>query len=672
MAPDLPLYASLPSSSSTAGLPQLDPALSSHSEDDATSLRTARDKLADRERDERQDEDETDEQYELTDREGREGLLSGRRKDDRVEGEDDDDERRTLEDALRVESGRKGWTKDIQITPRCSLLTLLFLASCLLLLFLFHPSSPYSHFSSSPSSKSGLYSPSTGYTAQNPLESDSKYAGIPFAKVGGTKQGDGRTPTWAGGDEGESEVVGKLGPGGGRRWNGTHWWDPTVILVSLDGVRADYLERGLTPHLLNISRKGMRAEYLEPCFPSITFPNHWSILTGLYPSSHGIVANDFWDPKLQKEFVYTEPGKSWEGEWWGGEPIWSTAVKAGLRSAVLMWPGPPIMADGTKPTLWYPFVDKYHFRKKVERVAKWLDMPYSHRPHLMTVYSPTLDQAGHKAGPSSKTVDKALGAVDEFIKGLFDEVERRNLTEVVEVVVVSDHGMADSDNSKLIYLDDLLSPELFAQIDRNEGWPNAGLRPLPGLPHQPLLSALREASASRKEGSGRDSGFECYDTTEGVGEEQGGVLERWHFSGNERISPIYCVPNLGYAFTTHAQVDKAEKGGWGLLKGNHGYDNILPEMRGIFVAHGPFSSHLKQRRFSSRSFSKTTSSPSSPSLVQRAPLPIPADPNTLVLPGFSNLEIYGLVAELLRIPEEKRARTEGTRGAWVGLRGEGD
>jgi hypothetical protein len=126
--------------------------------------------------------------------------------------------------------------------------------------------------------------------------------------------------------------------------------------------------------------------------------------TGLLPSSHGIVANDFWDPVQQKEFAYHEPAKSWGSEWWGGEPvrlppfflplslppsscttryaddeteqIWSTAVKNALRSAVLMWPGPPKMADGTKPTYWYPFVDHYHFRKKVERVGKWLGTPF--------------------------------------------------------------------------------------------------------------------------------------------------------------------------------------------------------------------------------------------------------------------------------------------------------
>lgn len=205
---------------------------------------------------------------------------------------------------------------------------------------------------------------------------------------------------------------------------------------------------------------------MRPAFPTLTFPNHWTLLTGLYPSSHGIVANDFYDPAISKEFVYTEPGQSWDAEWWGGEPIWATAVKNSLRSAVLMWPGPPMLQDDTKPSLWYPFVNHFNYHKKVDRVEKWLgtsephpewkptvdqrltcppmcaDMSYSQRPHLMTVYAPEVDQAGHKSGPHSHNVDKTLRAMDKFVKDVFDAIDRRNLTEIVDVIVVSDHGMA--------------------------------------------------------------------------------------------------------------------------------------------------------------------------------------------------------------------------------------
>ncbi|GAA5873558.1 hypothetical protein JCM8547_005618 [Rhodosporidiobolus lusitaniae] len=640
MSPLLPQYSSLPSSS-TADIP-LAPQTARH----RTSLDAsdAEEHSSSSSNDEKLERglraDETEEEG-MTDAEGgtREGLLSGRRKGEgQVEGEDEDDGE-TLADALRVERKRKDWLA--RIKPRTILLSFLFVTVLLLLLFLFHPSSPYV----SSSRSSGLYS-SHGYVSPNPLGSDSKYGDVPFAKVGASWEGNGKTPTWAGGDNGEKELESKLTGGGGRRWNGTHWWDPTVILISLDGVRADYLERGLTPHLLNISRRGLRADYLQPAFPSLTFPNHWSILTGLHPSSHGIVANDFWDPSTQKEFNYQEPARSWSASWWGGEPIWATVVKSALRSAVLMWPGPPVLADGTKPTLWYPFVDHYHFRKKVDRVSKWLDTPYSHRPHLMTVYLPDVDQAGHKAGPHSKTVEKALGGLDEFVRQVMEQVDARNLTEVVDVVVVSDHGMAETSNDRLIFLDDILGADGFASIERNEGWPSAGLRFKPGTNEQAMLAKLKAAGAT---GKGDGSGFECYETKGGED-----MPERWHFTGNERIAPIYCIPHLGWAFTNHHELEVVMQNNY-VVKGNHGYDPSLPDMRGIFVAHGPFASRLKLT--ASRQRRRRA-------LVAREP--IPSDPATTVIPGFANLEVYDLVANLLRIPHEQRAKTNGTEGFWEG------
>ncbi|KPV73565.1 uncharacterized protein RHOBADRAFT_16803, partial [Rhodotorula graminis WP1] len=418
--------------------------------------------------------------------------------------------------------------------------------------------------------------------------------------------------------------------GGGRRWNGSSWWDPTVLLVSIDGVRADYLERGLTPHLLNISRKGMRAEYLKPSFPSLTFPNHWTLLTGLYPSAHGIVANDFWDPALGREFDYREPSMSWGKEWWGGEPIWATAVKSKLRSAVFMWPSPPELTSGVSPTRFYPFINDSPYENKVDRVAKWLDLDYAHRPHLMAVYAPEVDQEGHRHGPESDVVAHTLADVDDFVRQLFDEVDRRNLTDVVDVVVVSDHGMADTSMDRLIFLDDVLGADGFDSIERNEGWPCAGLRFKPGSDEDKLVERLRDA-ASRS-----GSGFECY-TRETM-------PERWHFTGHERIAPVYCVPDVGWAITSHHELDVVMQGD------NHGYDNDDPSMHAIFVAHGPFASQLKSSsRFAQR---------------HRQRGAIPSDPATTVIPGFANTEVYELVAELLHIPVEERARTNGTERFW--------
>ncbi|GAA5874588.1 hypothetical protein JCM1840_002238 [Sporobolomyces johnsonii] len=629
MAPlSLPQYTSLPSSSS-ASLPLEQP----HSPGSSPYL------------DQRRDSDDSPDEHnpaspragetDYEDADGRRGLLSGGKKE-RDERDDGD------EQSMPMEGSDRRWFQRLSSSPRTIFFSVLFLTVALLLGLLFHPSSPYAHAVSHAASdyyassglSIGLFSPASGELAANPLEEGSKYAGVPFAKVGESLDREGNTPTWAGGDAGAKELEENLGEGGGRRWNGTHWWDPTVILISMDGVRADYLTRGLTPHLLDISRKGVRAEYLKPVFPTLTFPNHWSLLTGLYPSSHGIVANDFWSPAMEKEFRYTEPAQSWESGWWGGEPIWATAVKSALRSAVLMWPGPPKLADGTKPTFWYPFVDHYHYRKKLARLAAWLDMPYYKRPHLMTVYLPEVDVAGHRAGPDSKSVNKTLSAMDEFAKQVMELVDSRGLGEVVDVVVVGDHGMTDTSNDRLIFLDEILGEQGFAGVERNEGWPSAGLRFKPEVDQSAMLSLLEAAAAQP------DSGFDVYT--------QKTMPDKWHFTGNERIAPIYCVPWPGWAITSRHELE-VEMGGKYKVKGNHGYDNDDPSMHTVFVAHGPFANQLK----TSQRLRKRQQEAS-----------IASDPNTTVLPGFANLEVYDLVARLLGIPEERRALNNGTSGFW--------
>ncbi|GAA5991727.1 hypothetical protein JCM10908_001113 [Rhodotorula pacifica] len=635
MAPSgLPHYAALPSAS-TAALPNASSTLQSDeqptSEDLELDVRVyGPEDLA----------EETD--YDAAD--GRKGLLSGREK----RADEEDPEESAAEGQTQSTKRRR-----LRIPLRTLFFSGLFVAVLLLLAALFHPSSPYSSYGSSLLSSStdvyyggtdlaaGVYDPSHAAVAPNPLPTDATFGDIPFAKVGESKDKSGRVPNWAGGDWGDAEAEKELVAGKGKRWNGTHWFDPTVIIISLDGVRTDYLEEGLTPHLLDISRRGIRAEYMRPSFPTLTFPNHWSLLTGLYPSAHGIVANDFFDPAVDKEFVYTEPSKSWDSDWWSGEPLWATAAKNSLRSAVLMWPGPPVLKDGTSPTLWYPFVNHFNYHKKVNRVEKWLDMPYSKRPHLMAVYAPEVDQAGHRSGPHSHPVDKTLREMDSFVKGISELIDKRNLTEIVDVIVVSDHGMAATSDDRLIFLDDILGEDGFKAITHNEGWPSAGLRFAAGTDESEMLHRLQTAAAKP------NSGFSCY-TSETM-------PERWHFTGHERIAPIYCVPEVGWAITNHEELEVTMRGTY-KIKGNHGYDNSDPSMHAIFVAHGPFADAVKNQQQQRSALARRQADDATPSLA--------SDPHTHVIPGFDNVELYDLVASLLRIPEEKRALNNGTGGFW--------
>ncbi|TDL22192.1 Phosphodiest-domain-containing protein [Rickenella mellea] len=427
------------------------------------------------------------------------------------------------------------------------------------------------------------------------------------------------------------------------RSNGTHDFKRTVLIVSIDGLRADYLDRGLTPHLLDISKEGLRAKFMKSVFPTLTFPNHWSLMTGLYAESHGIVGNNFWDPETNTEFHYNKEKSTWNPNWWFGEPMWETAGKAGIITANLMWPGPPKTMSGASSTYFVPWKNKVPLDNKLDQVMRWIDLPLEDRPQLIMAYEPSLDQAGHKAGPNSKLVNKTLAEVDLFAKNLHNSLAQRNLSDIVDIVFVSDHGMTDTSHPELVYMDDILGEEGLAAIEHEDGWPAMGLRFYPQTNASHYLDVLLNAAAANSEK------FDVY-THETM-------PWRYHFSNHKRIAPIYVVPKIGYALTTKAEGDV------GMTKGNHGYDNDEPSMYAMFVAHGPFSTNIKDVNNARSSLATRTAS----ALLSRVPkhrkewdfLSRPA----YVMQGFENVEIYGLAMKLLGI-EKEAAPTNGTAGFW--------
>lgn len=420
------------------------------------------------------------------------------------------------------------------------------------------------------------------------------------------------------------------------RSNGTHDFRKTALIVSIDGLRADYLDRGLTPHLLAISKKGLRAKSMKPVFPTLTFPNHWALMTGLYVESHGIVANNFWDPYTGQEFHYNSAATSWNSSWWFGEPMWETAQKAGIITANLMWPGPPVTTSGVSPTYFIPWRDRVPLKEKLDQITAWIDLPLEERPQLIMAYEPSLDQAGHLTGPNSTLVNNVLHQVDIFARDLHDALEARNLTNIVDVVFVSDHGMTDTSNPEWIYVDDILG-DGFSKIDHEDGWPSMGLRFKQEANAQIYLDMLLAAS---KASGGK---FEVYthDT----------MPRRWHFSNNYRIAPIYIVPNVKYALTNRIE------NGSGMSKGNHGYDNDESSMHAMFVAHGPFSSVVK-------AVEQTRAQSLLPRLVSRPNKGWHSTSDDMyVMDTFENVNIYNLMIKLLGI-EKYAASTNGTEGFW--------
>ncbi|KAI2634771.1 Phosphodiest-domain-containing protein [Hypomontagnella submonticulosa] len=368
--------------------------------------------------------------------------------------------------------------------------------------------------------------------------------------------------------------------------NGTALFLPTTLIISLDGFRADFLNRGLTPRLNAFIKEGVSPLYMTPSFPSVTFPNHYTLATGLYPESHGVVGNTFWDPDLEAEFYYTDPDRSLDPKWWGGEPFWTTAEEQGVRTAVHMWPGSEAHVLGMDPS----FLDKYNGKeklpKKVARILEFLDKPGLEspdadpkdiRPQIIAAYVPNVDSDGHRFGPNSTEIRSTISEVDTMLDQIFHGLEERNLTKIVNVIIVSDHGMATTDVSRMIQIEDLVDVD---KVEHLDGWPLVGIRPK----NPDDLQLLYEQAA--KKGKSNPN-FDVYLRDKDM-------PERYHFSNNKRIAPLWIVPKTGWAIVKREEFDIAEAKAKGLVyhpKGLHGYDHEHPLMRAIFVARGPAFPH---------------------------------------------------------------------------------
>jgi predicted AlkP superfamily pyrophosphatase or phosphodiesterase len=398
--------------------------------------------------------------------------------------------------------------------------------------------------------------------------------------------------------------------------NGTSLFAPTTLLISLDGFRADFLHRDLTPTLAAFIRAGVSPKYMLPSFPSVTFPNHFTLVTGLYPESHGVVGNTFWDPESKQEFYYTDPARSMKPEWWRAEPIWELAEKEGVRSAIHMWPGSEVHIGDNEPT----FVDKFNAKedlgKKVDRILSWLDLPgpeddgadqSSPRPQLIAAYVPNVDSDGHKFGPNSTEIRKTISEVDAMLGDLFAGIEARNLTDIVNIVIVSDHGMATTDTSRLLQVEDLIDTSL---IEHTDGWPLYGLRPFNTSDEH--LHNLYDDLHKKSQSPEFEGTFEVYMRDHNM-------PARYHFSNNPRIAPLWIVPTTGWAIVTKPEFDvkaAAKSGETYHPVGLHGYDHENPLMRAIFVARGPAFPHTPGSE----------------------------------LEVFQNTEVYGIVCDSLGLP----------------------
>ena len=333
-----------------------------------------------------------------------------------------------------------------------------------------------------------------------------------------------------------------------------------VILISLDGFRWDYARRYGAPHLLQLGIKGASApEGMLPSYPSLTFPNHISIVTGLYPEHHGIIANSFWDPVREQTYVYTKPQSNSDGSWYDGTPLWVLAEEQGMRSACLFWPGSEAEIQGKRPSYYLHFDDKLDDEKRVEQVVDWLKLPPELRPHFITLYYANVDHAGHNYGPDSDEVRAAVHHVDEMVGDLQKKVAALRLP--VDIVVVADHGMVTVQGNP-VTLSDYANLSQF----RTEG------SLLYAKPDADVQETYEDFLAHP------DPRFKIYRRAD--------VPRYLHFDSNPRVGDPVIVPNGPYSL--RAQASSSEMPHNNKTHGAHGFDaRRMPEMKAIFFAAGP-------------------------------------------------------------------------------------
>ncbi|WP_370338912.1 ectonucleotide pyrophosphatase/phosphodiesterase [Parvularcula marina] len=333
-----------------------------------------------------------------------------------------------------------------------------------------------------------------------------------------------------------------------------------TILISIDGFRPDYLDRGVTPVMSAMAKEGARG-VMQPSFPSKTFPNHYTLITGMTPDHHGVINNTMEDPlKPGQTFQIWDRKVAEDPDWWeGGSPLWVTAEQQGVKSATMFWPGSDYVIHGTRPGIYENFDQKLPDFARVDLVLSWLDQPPAEQPGFMTLYFDIVDTAGHLYGPESSKTTSATAQVDASIGRLMDGLEARGLAETTNIVIVSDHGMAPIADDRIASLDDLIAPEKVHVV-----FNGAFIGVMPEPAHKDEVEAAL---------LGRQDHAECWRKSE--------LPARFGYGTHPRVPAIICLADTGWRYESSGMTV------WRNSGGDHGYDPADPLMHAIFIAHGP-------------------------------------------------------------------------------------
>jgi predicted AlkP superfamily pyrophosphatase or phosphodiesterase len=346
---------------------------------------------------------------------------------------------------------------------------------------------------------------------------------------------------------------------------------PYVILISADGFRHDLADKYHAGNLQRLRSNGVAAKSMVPAYPSLTFPNHYTLVTGLYPSHHGLVDNTFYDKKRDEMYRLGNRKAVEDSSWYGGTPLWVLAEQQQMVTASFYWVGSETAVKGVRPTYYYRYNDSIDIDTRIQTVKEWLSLPEEKRPHLITFYLPEVDHEAHMYGPDSKQTEEAVHFIDATIGKMVRMTDSLKLP--VNYIFLSDHGMITVDTVNLLPKPAAIDTAKFKVPD---GDVLVHMYAYNANDIQPAYEALKKEAVD----------YDVYTAAN--------VPARWHYGAADdwykRIGDIILVPRAPKSFQFRRRRNQ--------LLGKHGFDNALPEMHATFYAWGPsFKKQLKIESF---------------------------------------------------------------------------
>ena len=336
-----------------------------------------------------------------------------------------------------------------------------------------------------------------------------------------------------------------------------------LLLISFDGFRYDYFDKTETPNFNNFIDSGIKAEGLISVFPTKTFPNHYSIATGLYPENSGLISNNMYDSGMDEYYSIRDREAVENPEWYKGEPIWNTVEKNGLNAGTLFWVGSEAPVQNMRPTFWKKYDGGFPETARIDTVVQWFTREDTNKVDFATLYYSDVDTKGHIYGTESDSLVAAIENADRLMGYLKTRLEEAGLWGKINIIIVSDHGMADLSDKRVIYIDELIDLGRVRMID----W-------TPVAMFNPDQDYLDEVVAILKENESQ--GFRVF--------KKENLPERYHLKNNPRTPDVIMIADTGYTITTKARYPSFVAN---LPSATHGYDNYEKIMYGIFLASGP-------------------------------------------------------------------------------------